>query len=64
MQAALQKDGLQHGLQQASHYRVGLSLAASLQQFCIEAGEALIMIFVGMVAPDGISVNSSQNVLR
>jgi len=37
---------------------------AAAQQFCTEAGEALIMIFVGMVAPDGIGVNSSQALLR
>lgn len=51
-------------LQHQQVYQSALSLAAAAQQFCTEAGEALIMIFVGMIAPDGVSVNASQSLLR
>ena len=63
-QAVTGGNGLDGVLLQPKIYQAGLTLASSTQQFCAEAGEALIMIFVGMVAPDGIGVNSSQAVLR
>ena len=59
-----QGSGLNSVLQHPATYQAALSLAARAQQFCNEAAEALIMIFVGMVAPDGINVNSSQALLR
>ena len=64
MQSVTHNSGLDNALQQSDTYTAALALAASAQQFCIEAGEALIMIFVGMVAPDGINVLSSQALLR
>lgn len=56
--------GLSVSLQQQSTYECALTLVAAAQQFCTEVGEALIMIFVGMIAPDGIGINSSQALLR
>lgn len=56
--------GLNSALQHPDTYKAAIALATSAQQFCTETGEALIMIFVGMVAPDGINVNSSQVLLR
>ena len=41
-----------------------LAITAAAQQFCIDVGEALILVFVGMVAPDGVHVYSSQALLR
>lgn len=64
LQAVTGGSGLDGVLLQPETYQAGLALAASIQQFCAEAGEALIMIFVGMVAPDGIGVTASQAVLR
>ena len=64
MQSVTHNSGLNNALQQPDTYMAALALAASAQQFCTEAGEALIMIFVGMVAPDGINVLSSQALLR
>ncbi|KAL0041117.1 hypothetical protein WJX77_005471 [Trebouxia sp. C0004] len=51
-------------LKQQTVYQPALRVVAAAQQFCTEVGEALIMIFVGMIAPDGIGVNSSQALLR
>ncbi|KAA6416660.1 MAG: component of SCAR regulatory complex, partial [Trebouxia sp. A1-2] len=56
--------GLSASLQQQTIYQPALRVVAAAQQFCTEVGEALIMIFVGMIAPDGIGVNSSQALLR
>ncbi len=56
--------GLSASLQQQTVYQPALRVVAAAQQFCTEVGEALIMIFVGMIAPDGIGVNSSQALLR
>ena len=64
LQSGTHESGLDVALQQIDDYKAALALAASVQQFCTEAGEALIMIFVGMVAPDGINVLSSQALLR
>lgn len=64
MQSVNHDSGLNNAPQQSDTYTTALALAATAQQFCIEAGEALIMIFVGMVAPDGINVLSSQALLR
>ncbi|KAL0046332.1 hypothetical protein WJX82_009330 [Trebouxia sp. C0006] len=55
---------LSASLQQQTVYQPALKVVAAAQQFCTEVGEALIMIFVGMIAPDGIGVNSSQALLR
>lgn len=64
MQSVTHDSGLNDALQQSETYTAALALAATAQQFSTEAGEALIMIFVGMVAPDGINVLSSQALLR
>ena len=64
MQTLTHSDELSDALQHPGTYETAIAMAANAQQFCNEAGEALIMIFVGMVAPDGINVNASQALLR
>lgn len=41
-----------------------VTIAAAAQQFCIDVGEAFMLVFIGMVAPDGVHVYSSQPLLR
>lgn len=64
MQDVKQADSLGACLQQQATYESAFSIVLAAQQFCTEVGEALIMIFVGMIAPDGVGVNSSQALLR
>ena len=64
LQDISQARGLSTSLQCPGTYQPVLTLVAAAQQFCTEVGEAFIMIFVGMIAPDGISINSSQALLR
>lgn len=64
VQDVKQADSLGACLQQQATYQSAFSIVLAAQQLCTEVGEALIMIFVGMIAPDGVGVNSSQALLR